>query len=1018
MRNFFKLKRDIELNALGPLPKSDPKSRTLSNWDFDGDGSLSWKDVVLFQFNMALYEEYQERIQLAAKAMCPVLQDASSQLTTFNDLKDDQIDNENDKLFIGKNGTYRVDSCFLPVDNQYTKITFNNVEKTWKEHFTDDNSVSAVLNDILDALPNSTSKNNFKNLFVNKIGKLGSLPFIVSPKITQANRLETTSWSILNHLAFNPNSGEKQYVINNIVRNAFRSAGFQLPNQAAKYRRIIKKIFRVLQFYSFERNNGGTFISDSYLSDVTLQEFPTLFEGSGNATVIQSLIDIAEDEDLGSAFKSELDSEQRAINDELQDTFTKAIFSATTKIFEGGANTVSVDWGFQEGMSIQYKGNFFLQPADLIDDTSVPGLTADQKIRRKVKKYLSRVYEKSIFRSYLPGYKGHLEDSLKLDEFVENISGAAFPYSNASYKADSIDQRNPLKNYTLDEDGDATRFLPHTDVAYFKHNIESIAYPQVREQIIKLVTYKEANGTFNRVLFPDNTDGTNSFDTLTDPNAINFFSKEAADLVSAYLTQHTNYIMLKYVDPDYTDTTTYTDERQTILQGIKNVVSSFTDAKRFYSDKVVIKPTVWEVTRCNDNETYYTYENPYYDYSLSGLFHLANVDQTKGVTPPEFENLFLQEPTGVVYLYNYDIDTLKTIYNNDFYKAGTSDIFLLSPAEIENKLKSYFYEQQTDMSNTPHEKEIYEFCYTVKRDISPPEGYNVLPYIFLPNYWDDTAPKFCQDSRCVPSPSPQPTPSATPTATPSSSIEPSPSPIPTQTPTPTSTPSRLPSPSVTPTVTKTPSPTSTITPTPSSTTSPHKSPSPTPSVTSTQTPTPSTSVTSTPTPTKTITPTPTATQTLSPTPTCSISVSPTRTKSPSRTPSVTRSPHSSPTRTPTMTRTPTPTISRTPDPTRTPSKSRTPSRTPSKTPSKSPSISVSRSPHSSPSKTPSRTPSKSPSQSRTPTPSKSVSRTPSPTRTRTPTPSRKKDGCRVELQSELDYDNPNSPRWLQDSADC
>ena len=29
-------------------------------------------------------------------------------------------------------------------------------------------------------------------------------------------------------------------------------------------------------------------------------------------------------------------------------------------------------------------------------------------------------------------------------EFVENISGSAFPYANASYKADSIDFRNPL----------------------------------------------------------------------------------------------------------------------------------------------------------------------------------------------------------------------------------------------------------------------------------------------------------------------------------------------------------------------------------------------------------------------------------------------------------------------------------------------------------------------------------------------------------------------------------------------
>ena len=92
----------------------------------------------------------------------------------------------------------------------------------------------------------------------------------------------------------------------------------------------------------------------------------------------------------------------------------------------------------------------------------------------------------------------------------------------------------------------------------------------IRELFVRIVKYKIENGTFNTTLFPDPKD-----DTLTDPSAINFYSKEAADLISAILTKNQNYIIKKYIDNNYEEGTTQFQDGSTekIRRGYSKVSS-------------------------------------------------------------------------------------------------------------------------------------------------------------------------------------------------------------------------------------------------------------------------------------------------------------------------------------------------------------------------------------------------------------------------------------------------------------
>ena len=947
------------------------EERGLSNWDFNADGNLSAIDVQNFQIAISLYEEYEERTKIAAKCIVPFYHGERSGIHKLGDITDPaDILKLPDEIKPGNppaqpRGKLYHKDMLLPLAN-----AFSDIKKTNGQVFKFSDLYSSSKQDIVDFLNDVKSK------------KIHSINFVEQKTYKDSNGNTTVSRASSNVISSNyGDSPFTKYAL--VVRGISTDRAFKqaiskhsgpLKIDASEYIKIVE----ILDQMVVKISTTGTVLDVLFLYDPDAEYFPICKAGYS---------DYAADQKTGGT-QSKIDP--NTINDKIQ-----ALFSVLTSSNVGKIPVFSINKEYQEGIDgkviEEYKENVLLKTSDFAEVPNNP-----EKIRAldKVKLYTKLLFQNSEIR-----------DSLILYD-VDKIKILPEPYKNASYVNDGGVIH---EEYSTDQNSLATRFLGFQDAAYFLHNIEAIHLPKIRQRVLDVIAYAIKNGT----LPPDSK--------ITDIKSIDFRSKEVADLTSAIATKHSNFIVNEYgIDKN-------SKEGKAIVDTLTETTSLFDAPERLYSDVEVIDPPVWKVVKCKTLETYYTYENPYYDYSISGLFHAANVDDTKGVAAPNFENLFLKGLTGVYYLENHTMNELGVIYED--LKKKNKDVFHLSWNAVEPLASTYFYKQKTSP------EDIKEGCYTVTRGVKPLDKSLIMPYMNLPHYWH-ALDQDCRSKECLP---PPPSPSVTPTVTKTPSV------------TPTISISRTPKPSVTPTRSVTPSVTASISVTPSITVSPSptctplKSPSPSPSVTPTRTPsvtstpsitvsqTPSSTPSLTPTPSKTATPTRTVTRTSTVTPTVtasvtktptvtptvtststpspSISVSPTVTPSITQTPSTTCSPNQTPTqtpsvtptRTPTVTKTPsvTPTITKTPSPTisvtRTCSPTRSPSLTPTRTVSSSPTPSISITPSLTPSisvscsltptvtKTPSVTPSITQTPSITCSPNQTPTQTPSVTPTRTPT---------------------------------
>ena len=517
----------------------------------------------------------------------------------------------------------------------------------------------------------------------------------------------------------------------------------------------------------------------------------------------------------------------------------------------------------------------------------------------------------------------------------------------------------------LDNDGNATYFQA-MDVEYFEVNTEKVMIPTVRERIIKLVQTIIGKGGI----------------TDLDPNKLDFQSKECADLLHASLTKNTDYLEDKY------SIILTADESKDLM---KKAGSLFLNVRsRPFSERKIIEPPVWKLVRCLDAKTYYTYAQPFYDYSITGIFSLANMGKDDPVMDKDRDFNPLGTYPNTYYLSGFSLEQAKIEYEKN--RCSNNDLGCKNPSYLADSWKAvsgklitnYLYQNQ----NLP--TAIPEDCYTVYIE-GKPSGIEVLPYFNLPNYWQPIEVSInddpCKAAVCLPPPpppSPPPSRTPTPSITPTISLTSTPDPThtPTKSVTPTRTVTRTPNPTSTPTKTPTVTPTQTKTPTPSISCSPHQSPTPTPSrclCCHMISPTPTATITPTVTPTHTITPTVTPTHTITPTPsiTCSIDQSPTPTPSltPTTTRTITPTQTITPTVTPTETVTPTPSITCSIDQSPTPTPSLTPTATSTITPTQTATTTV--------------TPTQTVTPTVTPTPSITKTNTPTPsiTKTNTPTPS-------------------------------
>ena len=472
---------------------------------------------------------------------------------------------------------------------------------------------------------------------------------------------------------------------------------------------------------------------------------------------------------------------------------------------------------------------------------------------------------------------------------LANVENIPIPSAHATYvPALKTDSSEIIEDgYKINDEGNATEFMANYDIPYFRHNIENVLIPAIRAKVKEVIRLAINKGT---------TD-------IPNLSAIDFSTKEIADLVSALCDGYIEYVKDKY---NITDA-------EVDQYGILFTANNASDF-RLYPDRQIIEKPVWKLIKCQTNEEYFTYQNEFYDYSISGIFHLSNLEGTNPDSDiPASDNLFLNQNVGgvfagIYYLKNFTEDQIRDTYNSDYYVEGLPEAPFLNPwNQIKDQNKIMFYDHATgDLSNPlPH---VPVGCYKIYLNIFPAlldgsiDRDRILSYQALPHYWEHAD---CSKPPCYVPPSPTPTQS--PTFTPSCTMSPTISATSTQTPTIT------PSVTQTQTITNTPTQTQTITSTPTQT------PSHTPSVTKTITPTLS------PQATASCTATPTTTTSFIPPKDCKFSESGpipllTQTRTPSQTPTQSAT---KPICTHTQTPTQTPTSSARVTPTHTPSPSTT-----------------------------------------------------------------------------------------------
>jgi hypothetical protein len=502
----------------------------------------------------------------------------------------------------------------------------------------------------------------------------------------------------------------------------------------------------------------------------------------------------------------------------------------------------------------------------------------------------------------------------------------------------------------------ANRFIGHYDSEYVDAALRQILKPHVKETVVKIVNKINTLG-----LMPGRLN----------INSIDFLDKFVVDIVHAVVSSNDDFFIHEY--PGLT--------KQFLTEsGMGDAVFD----QRNYTTKEIVNLPIWRFTQCTGQKVYYTRQQPYWSYSITGMFGLMQGD--KGEIPPD--NIF----TGneVVFLKEYNTGELYDLYTG--YRAGSIPSYVKKDWNEISGISDTFFHTRDQGSGLP--TGIYTGCYYVEIGYRPDcEEFSVLPYTCATNWFIETN---CADtSYCyeppLPSLTPTPTQTLTPFSTPTATSTPKATTTPSKTPKATQTPSKSPrqtqTPSKTPTqtLTQTPSVTAsqTQTLTPSVTHTPTTTTTQTPSVTAspTQTPSVTASHTQTPTPSATQQNTPTATKSPTPTPSITQTQTPTLTKTPTQTPTLTKTP----TQTRTQAKTPTPTLTQTKTQTQTITQTKTQTQTPTQTftntasPTYTPSVTMSQTQTSTPHSTQTSTASPTATQGITPT------ATPSHTQTKTPT---------------------------------
>ncbi|MBP01400.1 MAG: hypothetical protein CMM25_01120, partial [Rhodospirillaceae bacterium] len=247
--------------------------------------------------------------------------------------------------------------------------------------------------------------------------------------------------------------------------------------------------------------------------------------------------------------------------------------------------------------------------------------------------------------------------------------------TNPSHKKD-MDPRVDLGAKSL-----ANRFIGHFDSEYVDSALKQILKPHVKNTVTKIV--KEIN---RLGLMP----------SRININNIDFLDKFVVDIIHATVSSNDDFFMLEYgIGSKF-----LTDA------GMGDAVFD----QRNYTTKEIVNLPTWRLTQCTGEQVFYTRQQPYWGYSLTGIFGL--IQGQKGEIPPD------NEFTGnsVVFLKEYSTGEVYSEYTG-LQGTGSPPSYVGKPwSEVGESSKSFFYPQDS-VSGLP--VGIYTGCYYVEIGYHP-----------------------------------------------------------------------------------------------------------------------------------------------------------------------------------------------------------------------------------------------------------------------------------------------------------
>jgi len=355
---------------------------------------------------------------------------------------------------------------------------------------------------------------------------------------------------------------------------------------------------------------------------------------------------------------------------------------------------------------------------------------------------------------------------------ASTINAIPYPQYHSTYLSDVIKDKVDItdknqKKYVdntvnLGASSIARTFAGNFDQEYADAAIRQILKPHIKNATLALIKEIDRLGNLPARI------------NVASPN---FLDREILDIIHAVASSNNQFLAEQYEVTDI------------FLNNLKEYPKNSILEQRGYTQQNNLEYPVWRLTSCTGCDVYYVEQQPYWSYSITGIFGLISDKSNTSFLDPD--EVF----TGnkVVFLKEYSTGEVYDIYSR-YQSLIPIPSYASKPwADIQADSSTFFYPQDAG-SGLP--TGFHTGCYKVDIGWTPDcDSGGILPYNTLTNYFIDTD---CSNvDYCHKPPPPSLTPTQTQTHTPNPTL------TATRTQPPTSTPTKTPTQTLSPTKTQT-----------------------------------------------------------------------------------------------------------------------------------------------------------------------------------------------------------------------